>query len=94
MAKGRSLPEVLGAISGLRTDEAKKLMQQVQENLDRLDKCPGHVFIQIRDDGGKRTSLRYRCSVCEGTVGNTEFMWYMRGYRHGKEQGRRECGGQ
>lgn len=83
MAKGKhNALEVLGRVSGLGTDEARRIFEQVKVNQARLDACEGpHDFcIEHRRVG---TIVRdYKCRKCGGVLDSINVGWYKRGLEH------------
>ncbi len=86
MAKRKhSALEVLGAVSGLGTDEARKIFEQVKTNHARLEGCAGpHVFVEHRHVG--KLVREYRCALCGGTLDSINVGWYRRGLEHGQSK--------
>lgn len=69
--------------------ETKALVEQIRENLDKLDRCAGpHAFESLPNPGRSLLARRYRCANCEGEVDVTAHRWYQRGLAHGVATGR------
>jgi hypothetical protein len=58
------------------------ILQEVKENIARLDSCPGpHIFVDINPP---RTLVKnYLCTKCHGTVDSHAYRWYSKGQTHG-----------
>jgi len=81
--------EVLGKVSGLGTDEAKRIFEQVKENQRRLDECVGpHDFQPIGEE--KKFGRRHVCTLCKGEIDSINKSWYETGLKHGAEQAERK----
>ena len=68
--------EVLGKVSGLGTEEAKRIFEEVKANHARLAACERHDFEPI--DAAKRRSP-HRCRRCGGELNALNVSWYNRG---------------
>jgi len=73
------------AISGL-DQEVKAFVSDMLAKQDRLDRCPKHEFVQVKERG--RLKARYRCLVCDEEISETFYKWYVRGLRDAKRRGR------
>ncbi len=63
--------------------DAKKIWDDVQENLNLLDSCAGpHAFVSEVPE--KPLNSVWRCSKCKGTVRGSNYIWYKRGLEHGR----------
>lgn len=74
--------EVLGKVSGLGTDEAKRIFEQVKENHAKLDACDGHDFEPHERQG--KLVRSYKCLCCNGVIDSINRQWYERGRVHEK----------
>lgn len=76
------------------TNELDKILAAVKENRRKLDGCAGpHDFQPVEDTilpSGHRLSSchRYCCTKCQGEVDSIARHWYLRGFEHGRQQGR------
>jgi hypothetical protein len=80
------LAELLSNVTGRRVspDEAKKIMGDVEENLQKLKKCiPPHEFVLLPTDPGRSWDKMYRCAKCQGTIKRADYYWYEKGLIHG-----------
>lgn len=75
--------EVLGEVSGVGTDEAKRIFDEVKANLALLDGCPRHVFEPNKRQG--KLVRDYKCKRCGGVLDSINVRWYNRGLVDGAQ---------
>lgn len=61
--------------------DSKAILQEVRENLARLDACRQHTFQPVGDPR-RPLGMKYECSACRGTVDASAKLWYERGLEH------------
>ena len=61
-----------------------RILAAAAENLERLATCFGPVHNFEAMEPFSKTSGRWKCSVCLGTVSNDQRHWYELGLKHGK----------
>jgi len=74
------------AKAGMTKENVRRIMDEVEVNYERLDRCPAHAFELI--EGGQPLRNRYACKVCGGEVDNTARFWYTKGLEHGRRFGK------
>lgn len=75
--------EVVSKISGISSEEANAIWQQVKENQRKLEACPRHDFsIDLKPD--QSYGKRFCCSKCGGEVDHITKVWYETGVKHGR----------
>lgn len=68
--------EVLGKVSGLGTEDTKRIFEECRANQARLEACTRHDFEPV--DVDNRFGM-YRCRRCGGKLDVLNVSWYNRG---------------
>ena len=79
--------DTLSAVSKIEKDEIMAIFLKVKDNKKKLDVCNGHDFVPIikeDEDPSNYLPLKYRCTICEGTIDHTGYIWYTKGVEHGQ----------
>lgn len=63
--------------------DATAILKEVQENLRKLESCPGpHDFQPHELLRGTLTPRSYLCSKCGGVLDSLKVIWYKKGLAH------------
>lgn len=81
---GANLFEVMEKITGIPTEEQKKIFEGVQENHRKLNSCKCHDF-SIELPGPTKLNPKWKCKNCGGVVESIEKKYYEQGFQHAKE---------
>lgn len=77
----KSLDDI-GQLVGLKPGEAVAIWEQEKANKAKLDGCTFHQFRFAEHEGLspiQRTSKRFTCLHCQGTLQYGSILWYERG---------------
>lgn len=78
--------ETLSRVTGLPRDRIMEAFKEAKANYKALAECPMHAFVEIEGKPSSSLDVKYRCSVCGGTITGREFRWYERGLEDGRKE--------
>lgn len=78
----------LSNLTGFPKKELQKIFDEVKENREKLEQCPGPHDFSIKE-ASNIPGKRWKCSLCLGTIDVVDKFWYEKGLKHGLEKNKR-----